>query len=215
MSYYCKISFKKINPEDVYDFFENLKSFAKDNLEGIANIEYKFMPYVVERLFVENIPNNFADVERHEIERAKSWAVCHIFSNYYFYDKKTSMLGVFGLCDVFDKLFDVCIQFQNSTDQDYPRSTYIGSDLFLEIYDDCMKISDDEIIEKLGDDYENEEQIEYEKRSIAYKKIWSMFEDYFVRDNRIRISLFDIFERDVLKFISYCHKKAIIEQKKY
>lgn len=45
MSYSATISFKKIRPGEIFDFFLKIKEKVKENLEKIAEDDFIFSPY--------------------------------------------------------------------------------------------------------------------------------------------------------------------------
>lgn len=105
MSYSCEISFKEINPEDVYDFLVALKNKLIDNIENIAKDNYMYAP------FVRYQHKPYTKLENYsEIECNNSW-VKQVFTYRYFYLKDYCLLGVYGLPNSVQNLFDDTIYF--------------------------------------------------------------------------------------------------------
>lgn len=229
MSYGCSISFKKINPEDVYDFLVQFKAEANKNLKEIARDQYSWIPFVRNHVEVEK---DFNKIPKDEIEASKNWAK-DLFTYRYFYIKERNLLGIYGLPKQMKHLFDGTVYFQNSVDQDYDREAYEGIGDFLKIYDECMDMSVDELAEA----YENalsvvkrdwkedvldwhpegltEETVDYYKKTVAYERIWKIVEFSLWNENRIvYFSLFGYYEiREIQLVLVTCHKEAVLRQK--
>ena len=63
MSYNCEISFKEINPEDVYDFLVTLRNKLVDNIENIAKDNYTYAPFVIYQYKPYSKLENYSDIE--------------------------------------------------------------------------------------------------------------------------------------------------------
>lgn len=229
MSYGCTISFKKINAEDVFDFLVRFKSEVKKNLKEIAKDQYCWIPFVRNHVEVEK---DFEKIPKDEIAASKKWAQ-DLFTYRYFYDKERRLLGMYGLPKQIRHLFDGSVYFQDSVDQNYDREEYKGIDDFLKIYDECMRMT----VEELAAVYENNRSsidrswkedvldwhpegltdslIDYYKKTVAYEKIWKTVEFSLWDENKIvYVSLFGYYEtREIQSVLVACHKEALVRQK--
>lgn len=205
MSYSCEISFKEINLEDVYNFLVTLKNKLIDNIENIAKDNYMYAPFVRYQHKPYTKLENYSDIECNN-----SW-VKQVFTYRYFYLKDCCLLGVYGLPNSVQNLFDDTIYFQNSTDQDYDLSTWKKIKLFQRISEKWNNFTDDYIVSALELDDDQKDDIEYFRRSGCYDEIWSTYleETLFNDDSVICMSCFHFYDLlHVHQFLYNCDKFA-------
>ena len=205
MSYSCKISFKEINSEEVYDFLVTLKNKLIDNIENIAKDNYMYAPFVTYQFKPYTKLENYS-----EIEHNNSW-VRQVFTYRYFYLKEYNLLGIYGLPNSVQNLFEDTIYFQNSTDQDYDLDTWNKVKLFNTVSEKWNNFTDDYIVSALELDEEQKDRIEYFRRSGCYYEIWNTYlkETLFNDDSVIYMSCFGVYDLlNIHKFLYYCEKSA-------
>lgn len=230
MSYYCEISFKKIEPAEIIQFFKNIKKVCGERIEEIAKTEYSYCPYIQRDL---DVPNNFSAITLDKRQEAMDWANNSIFKFKYFYDAELKLLGVFGVTNVLKNLFDKTVVFQNSTDQDYEMQEWEGIECFENIFDKYTNMSDDQVkieykrfnnddFDKDYEEYANspekiKEKLDYVRRSLCYKEIWSRYEDYLWKpENSIYFAIYGYEERAVLmRLVKACHEKQVQWQEEF
>jgi len=213
MSYSAIISFKKIDAEDIQEFFSAIKKTIVANFEAIAKDECCYMP-LVKFHSIDLAGMDYSDVEIKypEVGRENSSWVEHIFSYRWFYDKEWKLLGVYGVPEPVKSMFDTTVCFQNSSDQDYRRTEWEGSEEFLRVYDKWQNSSVDTIRTALGDMYSEDEPFDsgYEKRTLAYKEIWKRYSDSLYDDQSAVyfacFSYYDCLEKS--RFLRECYKQA-------
>ena len=196
MSYNCTISFKKIGLKDIYKFLQEYKKFIIENLNKIVEDEYMWCPSVKNRIG----KIDYKELTANEIDLDENW-FCRIFKHRFFYDDEFGLLGIYGVPTVSRKLFDKTVYFQNSCDQDYGFEDWEGIPEFENIYNKCMQLTAEELKAKkdyIDDDYikeEDEEGLNYYRRSFAYDKIWERYEWSLWNDNDvIYLSLFNLWD---------------------
>ena len=211
MSYSCEISFIDIDLENVYSFFQKIKKSCLENLESIAKDEYYYMPIIRRGT---NLDPSWEEVkEKNPIlfAESESWFF-RLFSYRWFYVLDWHLLCVYGVPKCCKKLFDGTVYFQDSCDQDYELDEYGNIKKFKDIWQEWNLKTADEVQSFLEDeiDIEDEEEVNYWKRYLAYKDIWekiswSLFDD----NNVIQISLFDYWSSLGVsqKFLRYCYKQ--------
>lgn len=209
MSDYCCISFKKLEGNDVYNFLRKVKTTCLERMEDIAKDEKLYLPYVRKDLFFD-IPEKLSDIPKEALTEAKEWACYTVFNFRFFYDEKTSLLGMFGVPSKITDIFDASVVFQTCTDHDYERKEWEGVELFTDIFDKWWNKPDEEIENLLRNDgyAEDEIDIEYGKRSKAYEEIWDKFSKYFYDDGEIFLTILKPWQLDTLKFVALCHNEA-------
>lgn len=187
MSYSAQISFKEIEAEDIHEFFQAYKAEVLSHLDDIAKDNYIFCPYV--KCSYENFMDACED-EALKYE-SESWFF-RLFSYRWFYLKEEKLLGVYGVSDCVNHLFDGTVYFQNSTDQDYEREWWQGITAFEKIYDKWLNASEEEIKSSpYYYDYCTDDE-NYERRTLAYQEIWSKCSDSLDDDDSVvMLSLFD------------------------
>ena len=200
MSYWCKIGFKQVNPEDVDSVLREFKKYTLSKLEGIAKQEWMWVP---------SIRNLFKD------QLDEAWAM-NIFSYRYFYKDDTKVLGIFSIPDCVEDFFDNVHDFQNSTDQDYDFDSWKG----LKWFEDTVDVYEDasvEFLKSLDKDIEiqSDSDIDYYRKWFIYKDIWNYLENYLYDDDEsLYLTFFKSHEGygilTIEKFLNMCkefHKK--------
>lgn len=210
MSYYCTVSFKNIEADEIYPFFQKLKDKVSKSFKEISEREAFFCPA---RRTVNRDVINSDDI---------LWAF-KTFTYRYFYLPEHKLLGVFGVPDCTQDMFDNTTYFQNNCDQDYDYETWLGIPAFEEIAKKWESASNDTVKKRyneeiyLGnfdDDYSDckniEGKYEYWRKSFAYADIWHLFEQYLFDDEKVvYISLFAHFEEHKMhSFVYACMKSA-------
>lgn len=216
MSYYCQISFKTIEANEVYSFFQELKKATISHLKEIAKENAFYCP--AERLSdYANLPKSVAwGLDR-------SWAY-RCFTYRYFYLPQHKLLGVFGLPTQITGLFDCTVEFQNSCDQNYEYEEWNGVPLFEGIVSDWKATTAEALKQKFkencGCDFDEEykkcseeeleEKYDYWRKSFVYGVIWSMFEEYLENDSEaLSLSLFNPHETATMgTYTRLCMKNA-------
>jgi len=221
MSYYCEISFKTIEPEEVYSFFQRLKDEVTQHLEEIAKENAFYCP--AQRIV------GYSELSR-EVTREldRNWAY-RCFTYRYFYLPKHKLLGVFSIPNGVKGIFDNTIAFQNSCDQDYPYHAWNGVALFEGIakkwYHCSKKMIEKRYAEKHGcdflEEYKDSENLAYEydysRRSFIYDEIWSICERYLTnQDEVVHICLYSDFESPIMSaYVHNCNEIAEKELSEY
>ena len=199
MSYGCTIYFKNIKADDVYLFFQKIKERANSKADEIAKCNFLWMP---------SIRNNhlYKDIEAHIVDDIDaSWVGNWLFKYRYFYIPQHELLGVFGLPDGFDDMFDNVSYFQNSCDQDYEFDEWKGVPIFEQIAEK-WKCQTNEVVEThYSENYgahDEDFDHDYYRRSFVYDEIWGMFEDYLYQDEKcVYLSLFGGYENYLLSAV--------------
>lgn len=203
MSYSCEISFKEINPEDVYNFLVALKNKLIDNIENIAKDNYIYAPFVRYQHKPYTKLENYSDIECNN-----SW-VKQVFTYRYFYLKEYNLLGIYGLPSSVQHLFNDTIYFQNSTDQDYDLTNWDKIKLFKDVADKWKNCTNNYIIQT--QDCDEDDDIEYNRKSGCYSEIWNTYlKDTLFNDNSIvYLSCFGSYDLLYIhQFLYNCEKYA-------
>ena len=220
MSYECEICFKKLAPEDVYDFLLEFKHKATECRKEIAKENCCYMPTIRRHLEPPEIPKTIFDAD---IPEDLNWALNSIFKHRYFYDKELNLLGVYSVHKCLWDLFDGHVFFQNNCDQDYEKSDYNGIKDFENIYDKYDKYSVEQILEEFPKQHwnldeednlaENEEQLGYCRRTLAYDEIWRRFEKTLNEESSVvYFSIYGPYENwTILEFILECYEQYKIK----
>lgn len=191
MSYSCTIHFKNIKADEIYPFFQELKTkiisktneIAKDNFLWMPSIRNDYRYKDVDGFIVDDIDTN--------------WVQNALFKYRFFYMPQHELLGVFSLPNGFDDMFDNISHFQNSCDQDYEFDKWKGIPIFEQIAEKWKNATDEEVYKRFEYPDEHEEPIDYDyyRRSNAYDEIWKMFEDYLYKDETcVYLSIFGGYE---------------------
>lgn len=220
MSYYVEISFKQIKSEDIIPFFKEFKEAYIKKIPDIAKEKCMFCPVVAENL---HFPTSLGELRKDKFETLNclNWANnCSRFK--YFYDKEFDLLGIVGIPECLDEMFDTTIVFQNSSDQDYDRNMWSKIKAFEDIYNKWITKDVDEIKDSynLEDDYfdfdkdypepiERGEKLMYWRQTFAYREIWGRYEQEIFDDNAIYFCLFGAYESSNLyKILQCCLEEA-------
>ena len=217
MSYSCFISFKQLECNEIYSFLKKIKAAAIENMDEIAADEYHYCPLCRNELY---LPDNYMDISREKKESSKNWAINCVFMYRYFYDEEHHLLGMYGVTNKLQDLFDATVHFQNSCDQNYDKDDWEGVKLFEETYDRWMSYSKNDIVqkynEKNGDNAwedehsDNEEYwLDYYRKDMCYNEIWMLFEDtLYYHDNTLYFGFFGPKDfQEINKFVVQCFKK--------
>lgn len=218
MSYGAYISFKKMSTDDIYPFFQQMKTQALAKLKDIAEIDFRYCPLTkFHVLSPDDKYEEFIRVHREDFLESEAWFT-RIFSYRWFYDTKWKMLGVYGIPSALRDLFDGTVYFQNYTDQNYDREDYDGIETFEIIYDQWLAGKSDKFIRKKlrkehadPDFTATPEELKYNRQTFAYKEIWNRIEHtLYDDDTAVHISLFadasSIIHR--AKFMALCFNFA-------
>ena len=201
MSYGCTIHFKNIKAEEVYSFFQELKTKLISKTDEIAKDNFLWLP---------SIRNNYKykDIDGFIVDDADcNWVQNSLFKYRYFYIPHHELLGVFNLPNGFDDMFDNVSYFQNSTDQDYEFDEWKGIPIFEQIAEKWKSATDEETkkhyIKEHGDIYDEDEfDCDYHRKEFAYDEIWGMFKDYLYKDSLcVYLSIFGGYEHYHLSVI--------------
>ena len=197
MSYTCEISFKEIRSENVYDFLVALKPHIKNNLQAIAKDNYLYSP--------------MAKFPVYKQESCLDWAKI-VFTYRYFYLKDYNLLGIYGVPNCVQHLFDSTIYFQDATDQDYSFDVWKDVKLFNSISDKWKNCTIQDVLGFTDDysqqDLEDTKTFEYAIKTCCYSEIWNLLKTtLFNDDSIIHISLFGYYDVELLTyFIQQCDK---------
>lgn len=209
MSYHATISFKTLRPHEIYPFFQKIKDSVCSNLDAIAEDEYLYMPSFRNAHLYEGGKDGVKQ------DANTAWAK-GVFTMRFFYLAEHDLLGVFGVTDSVQDVFDDTIYFQNSCDQDYDFETWAKVPLFSAIAKKWADASDEDIEKKYGADRygemdENEPfDYGYYRRSFAYDEIWETCEGYLWHEEQVvYLSLFGFYDFEPLgKFVKLCEGKV-------
>lgn len=165
MSYGCHISFKKMNPTEMLSFFKQLKEHMTAHLDEVAQDNHGYCPYIRRKELADVsgtmtreewdalsdeekkglFPRDLRNVNLDDRSEAKDWAMNHVFKYAVFYDESRGLLGMFSIPDAARELFDGSVYFQNSCDQNYPRSDWEGIAAFEAIYDKWQQMTPEQL----------------------------------------------------------------------
>lgn len=219
MSYSCTISFKQIPASDVFDFLGAFKKAAYEKLEDIAKENSSFSPIMRECPIGKEF--TISDEIR---EKTRIWAQASVFHYRHFYNKELGILGVYGVPDCIQDIFDLTVYFQNSCDQDYNFEEWNGIPLFEEIAAKWKSRSLEEIAKLIDresdiDDMRDLEKTEpqYYAKSACYEEIWSHFENTLYDDSAaLYLSLFGFYDIHELNcFVQYTEDAVIAKIKEW
>lgn len=166
MSYGCYISFKKMEPGEMFSFLRQLKHHISEHLTEIAQENRGYCPYIRQQELDDIsvsmtreqwdalsddekkylFPRDFINVDHKKIQEARDWAMNSVFKYSVFYDAERGLLGAFGIPDAAHVLFDGTVYFQNSCDQNYSLEEWSGIQAFVDIYNKWQSKSDSEML---------------------------------------------------------------------
>lgn len=208
MSYSATICFKTVKEGELYAFFKKIKDTCKEKFDEIANDNFIWLPSVSS--MKKRMLEGASDIAKEEIDRA--WMRNSVFSYRFFYIPEHNLLGVFGIPDGVDKIFDLTCYFQNSCDQDYRFEKWKGIPVFEEIANKWKNAADSEVkahYHKRWNDVWDEEDnsdLDYYRRTFAYEEIWGMCERYlYHEEDVVYISMFGFYEiSEQIGFVKKC-----------
>ena len=209
MSYSATISFKKIKPGEIFDFFLKIKEKVKENLEKIAEDDFIFSPYAKNTKKYSDSKYDF-DFINDNTEWAK-----RVFTYRYFYNKELNLLGIYGLPNSLRELFDDTLGFQNSCDQDYEFEYWDKVEPFKLIANKWKALTPEEVWLKYSTDIEFgdytkeqflgcKERPEYYAKTLCYEEIWETYleKTLYNEDSIVYLSLFQHYDSGFIhKFI--------------
>lgn len=186
MSYWARVNFKSIHPNEVVPFLKKISTESKNRLEDIANETYSWCSLTDDiGIFEESQIPKYREVS----SRIERWART-VFTFKYYYNESMKVLAVIGTPQALNNLFDSTVEFQSNTDQDYGRETWMGIDPFVRIFDKWQEATQEEILS--ANDYLDREVIDgdeeatnYWKRASAYQEIWEQFSGMIDDDNMV------------------------------
>ena len=220
MSYHCEISFKQIEPDGIYEFFQKLKAAVGEHMKEIAEDNFTWVPYVRRNA---TVPEAFSDVPREWRTDAEFWATRALFSFRYFYDKELKLLGVYSIHNCLQDMFDGAVFFQNSCDKNYDKTAWCGISAFDAIFDKWQACPDEEIIEKYNsqntipfhkefdDETAVEHALDYYRKAYCYEEIWARYEHTLYDDDSVvYLALYGFYDTlHLTKFLKMCHERYI------
>lgn len=226
MSYYAKICFKRMEPDEIIAFFKLFKKKCVEEMPEIAKADYIYCPAIM-----KHFDFSLAELVNDELEKHRciNW-VKDCFRFKYFYDEEFGLLGMFNVPDCLNGLFDACITFQNSCDQDYEQNAWSGIKEFEDIYAKWITKDDDEVRKSYNAQFKfcdfdkdfpepikKAEQLMYYRRSFAYQEIWKRYEsELWDEDDAIHLSLFGGYELgELYKFLKLCFTEAQTERMEF
>ena len=193
MSYSCDISFKKIAPEDVYDFLISFKKEVKDNIVKIAEGN---------KFYCKAFIGDSSKEDAYKL--VKEWANLYLFKYRYFYNRELGLLGIYSVSSCLYSMFDCTVCFQNSTDRDYGLENWLGVDYFKRVFYKWSTSSDKDILDWYSKEYDEQYDpedscdIEYYRRTAAYEEIWGNFSHTLYNDDSVvYLGLFGGYDYDV------------------
>jgi hypothetical protein len=221
MSYSAIISFKVIEANEVYHFFQEMKKEATNNLREIAKENYMYMPSQ-HSLWSREL-KNASDMLKKEMDH--QWIRNSVFNYRYFYLDNYNLLCVFGVPNTLTKMFDCTAHFQNSCDQNYEWEYWNGIELFENIANKWKNASIEEVAKFLERENDVEDMIvtekeypEYYHQEACYKEIWDLCENYlYNEEDVVYISFFGgMYEYDIKqKFRKYCREAKEEKEKEW
>ena len=188
MSYSCEISFKQIQSNEIYSFFQSIKKSLQDNEIVNGLCKDLMFNHKLARITLSQIDEHFEkykdfsdlykarlddDTNGYNIVEDLKESVKKNLTFRWFYISEENLLGVFGVPKTLQRFFDNMTYFQNSTDQDYDWETWDNIDLFQR----CVKRAKDISLKalKIAKDVSDEALIdldeEYWRKSLAYDLI--------------------------------------------
>ena len=221
MSYWCKISFKEIEAEDIQDFFIDMKRKAKERYEASVENNYIYSP-MHKDVFYKNPEDITTELYLTKYQTEQQDWTRKVYTYRWFYLKEYHLLGVFGVGNELKDCFDSTLSFQNSCDQDYDFDYWDNVKLFKDIAEKHKNDTWEEV-DPENDYKENERtdsKLEYLRKSAAYGEIWDTYlDDKLYNDNKgIFISLFSPFYDDltfISKYSISCYKKTVEEMENF
>lgn len=143
------------------------------NIRQIIENERYYFPS--QRIFLD--ADTATDKEKHLAKEADRRALDGFFTLNFVYFHQAKLLALVGYkIPEADKFFKKHIGFQNSCDQDYERSGWKGIKLFENIFDECIKLNADNVLNSGYFEFytieEINEKLEYYQKTLAYDRIY-------------------------------------------
>lgn len=215
MSYRCCIHFiSNVKKEDVYECIRKEINAQKGKFQEIAeeNINKCFWKF--------NFPDTKEELTDPEYRHllygeAVEYLAKASLGFQFIYWKELELLGIIGNTNN-----GVCVQFQNSTDQDYPFTDYKGIDCFSPIVEKYKNMSNEDITKAYKKEYGNDPDIdiEYYRRSFCYDEIFDLLElNSFLYDKENFLENHPLLFVDVLETMRdesnwrACYRKAVLK----
>lgn len=211
MSYFCEISFKKIDAANIPDFLSSVKREIIKLMDDIAGTEFIFMPANSLLKIPEDFTVSTMRTQYPELAASCMAWVERVFKYRWFYDKEWKLLGVHGVPNCIKGMFDATVYFQNNTDQDYEREAWNGIEEFTAAYDKWQNASIDAVKKALENSVsDNSVPGGYERRSLCYREIWGRYSDSLYDDGgAIYLALFGAWDMTYQdRFLSKCLEHA-------
>ena len=170
MSYELTITFKDIGIDKLGEYLLRYMEFNRKNVMRILSENASYIPSIRRNIADPDIPDYYKSGWR---EADRNW-VQNLFTTRFLYWNEKSLLGIVGEAQrEFDP--DVSeVYFQNHTDQDCYWS---GIKMFKAIANECRNASMEETKlmypHLLSSGEENDEDIDYYRRSMTYDRIFS------------------------------------------
>lgn len=213
MSYNATINFKTVKEGEIYPFLKKIKDTCKEKFDEIAKSEFIYMPSIKNDYMLKN------DSEWAKEQLDRGWMRNSVFSYRFFYIPEHKLLGVFGVPNEVEKIFDLTCYFQNSCDQDYDFEEWKGIPIFEQIAENWKNATNEEVYNTFEYPEEHEEPIDYDyyRRSNAYNEIWKMCERYlYHEEDVVYLSMFGGYEIAEQKgFVHKCRKAYEEWQKRF
>ena len=227
MSYSCEISFKNVDPKDVYSFLVEYKKVVSEHLEDIAKENVWYSPLLRHDFEFDWAKEPYTKMSVELRDKLDNWA-SKIFHFRYFYLPEHNLLGIFGVPDSVQSIFDNTSYFQNSTDQDYDFEDWKGVPWFEEVANKWKDMPFEDFVtaytKERGDEsswhhMSNEEYLkslkeqEYYRKSFCYDEIWNTIGNYLEKDSGVvYLSLYGFYDYFVLQKFNIATYKAGIDE---
>lgn len=206
MSYGAQICFKVVPANQVYKFFQELKTACTSKFKEIAKDNFLYLP--------SKRPQYKETNEYHQEQANRLWMRSNVFTFRYFYLPEKELLGMFSIPQEVENVFDASIYFQNSCDQDYDWEVWEGIREFETIAQKWIDVSDETVFEKyksehFGRDEERDDfDYDYYRKTFCYDEIWEMFSQYLHNESQVvYLSLYGGYELyEASQFCGYCQE---------
>lgn len=217
MSYSCSFSFKEIPQSKIMSFLSDFKKEFKSHLKDVADEIFIMCPKLQE---YPEVPESFAQFSVKDKLDARYW-FSSVLKYKFFYNEELGLLGISGVPQCMEHLFDGTVYFQNHTDQDYQKELYGNIKPFLDIYFKWHNIArdaavKDEFAKRRSEDFDKEyagldetgkcNMINYYRRTFCYEDIWEHFSSNLWNDeDQIYFSIFRNSDNELMQLFKYCY----------